>query len=90
MDVVMRLNGEEIKQLLPYLIIAETTSRSVWNTGRRERKMSMEFTPMEHNDIATIIQTARRWAGHGAPQEVIMESRMIILWKRLGKFCYEL
>ena len=38
MDVVMRLNREEIKQLLPYLIIAETTSRSVWNTGRRERK----------------------------------------------------
>lgn len=90
MDVVMRLNREEVKQLLPYLLIAETTSRSVWNTGRRIRKMEMEFTSRERKEIADIIQMSRRWAGHGAPQEVIMESSMIILWKRLGNFCYEL
>ena len=53
MEVVVRLVGEEI-QKLPYLIIAETTKRSVWNTGRRTRKMEMEFTKEERRDILWI------------------------------------
>lgn len=89
MDIVIKLSHEEATRL-PYLIIAETTSRSIWNIGRRKREMEREFTPEEQKDIDTIIHIARRWAGHGVPQEVIMENRMLILWKRLGDFCYKL
>lgn len=89
MDVVIRLKGAEVSKL-PYMLIAETTSRSIWNTGRRTRKMEMEFTSRERKEVANIIQMSKRWAIHGAPIKVEMDSRSMILWKRLGNFCSEL
>lgn len=89
MDVVIRLKGAEVGKL-PYMLIAETTSRSIWNTGRRTRKMEMEFTSRERKEVANIIQMSKRWAIQGAPMEVVMDGRSMILWKRLGNFCYEL
>ena len=89
MEVVVRLKDEEVLKL-PYQLISETTHRSVWNTGRRIRKMDSEFTKEERREIATIIQMSRRWASSGAPQEVIMSSTTAMLWKRLANFCYGL
>ena len=89
MNVAIRLKEVDVHKL-HYQLIAETTNRSVWNTGRRTRKMEMEFTKEERKDVETIIQMSRRWASCGVPKEVCMDTKMLILWKRLVNFCYEL
>ena len=89
MEVMYKLKATDLSKL-PYQLVAETTHRSIWNTGYRKRMMEVTFTDEERKNIDTIIQLSRRWVSKGAPTEVILTSSMVILWKRLGDFCYEL
>lgn len=89
MEVVYKLKATDLSKI-PYQLVAETTHRSIWNTGYRKRMMEVTFTAEERKNIDTIIQLSQRWVSKGAPTEVILTSSMIILWKRLGDFCYEL
>ena len=91
MNVFIELSRDEILDLLPYMIIAETTRRSVWGTGRRKRLFSKTFTEAERKKFHEIAAKADRWAFvTGAPESVKMTSETLVLWRRLADFCYEL
>lgn len=89
MKVFVVLDSDDIRNKLPYGIIAETTERCVWNTGRRKRLYSQWFTTAEMNTIySQIIPKARSWAFvKGVPNHVHMKPSTILLWQKLGDFC---
>ena len=91
MKVFMELNRDEIHSLLPYMIIAETTKRAVWSTGRRKRMFSKIFTEGERKRCYEIAATAGRWAFvSGIPDSVRMTSETLVLWRKFADFCYQL
>lgn len=89
MKLYMELSHEEVQRLIPYAIIAETTSRSVWGTGRRKRLWAASFTLAEREKLNKMIAQAKRWAlVTGVPLDgVKMTASTYNLWEKLGNFC---
>ena len=92
MKLYLEFNHDEIQREIPYQIIAETTSRSVWNTGRRKWLFASLFTEAERDMVSKIKAQAHSWAlVKGVPQEgVKMTPATYTLWKKLGDFCASL
>lgn len=92
MKIYMELSHDEVQRLIPYMIVAETTSRSVWNTGRRKRLWAASFTPSEREKLLKMSTQAKRWAlVTGVPLAgVKMTANTYNLWERFGQFCAEL
>lgn len=89
METFMHLTHDEVQRKIPYQIIAETTSRSIWQTGRRKRLWSAEFTAAEREKAGKLAKQAHRWAlVSGVPQGgVTMTHDTYDLWQRFGNFC---
>ena len=89
MKLYIHLSHDEIQREIPYMIVAETTSRSIWNTGRRRRMMKVVFSPSEVEKIHKMSAQAKRWAlTTGVPQDgVKMSLNTYNLWEKLGNFC---
>jgi len=89
MKLFLEFSPEEVQTEIPYQIIAETTSRSIWNTGRRKRLMAELFTDYERNRISEIKMQAHIWAFvKGVPKKgVKMTIRTYKLWHKLAEFC---
>ena len=92
MKLYVELSYDEIQKELPYLLIAETTSRAIWDTGKRKRLMKQTFTDQEREGIRRIRQQAHLWAlCTGVPKDgVKMTVNTYQLWGKLGVFCASL
>ena len=91
MEVYVSLTREEIEELIPYKVVAETMSCSRWNTGKRKRLMKEQFTETEINASYRMHQQARDWFIYkGVPDEIKIKPTTIALWHKLAAFCAEL
>lgn len=92
MKLFIEFSHDEIQMEIPYQIVAETTSRSIWNTGRRKRLMSQLFTESERRHIAEIRRQAHSWfLVKGVPNDgVKMTISTYKLWHKLADFCASL
>lgn len=91
MKLYISLNQDEIREQIPYAIVAETMSRSVWNTGRRKRLMKQCFTESEIDAIYRLHKQAHSWyCVKGVPEEVKMSVNTYYLWQKLANFCCEI
>lgn len=89
MTMFLHLSHDEICKEIPYMLITETTSRSVWDTGRRKRLWSQIFTEQERAACRKIRQQAHTWAlVKGVPDDgVNMTIKTYKLWHKLADFC---
>lgn len=91
MKLFIELNHDEIQKKLPYMIIAETWARSVWDTGRFKRLMNESFSKDEIRDIEKIRRLSYSWAfTRGVPDSIKLDILTFDLWKRLADFCGKL
>ena len=91
MKLYLEFNHDEIQRELPYQIIAETMSRSIWCTGRRKRLMAQSFTERERDAISRIKSQAHSWMFYkGVPDSVKMTPATYKLWHKLADFCASL
>lgn len=88
MEFYISLNQDEIRERIPYAIVAETMSSAVWNTGKRKRFMKQCFTEAEIKAIYRLHQQAYNWyLRKGVPDEVTMTMKTYFLWQKLANFC---
>ena len=89
MRAYIEFSHDEVQKEIPYMIIAETTSRAIWDTGKRKRMMSQVFTETEREHISKIKAQAHQWAlVKGVPLEgVKMTISTYKLWHKLAEFC---
>lgn len=91
MKLYISLNHDEIQEQIPYAIVAETMSRSVWNTGKRKRLMKQYFNESEIEAIYRLHKQAYSWyLVKGVPDEVKMSVKTYYLWQKLASFCCEI
>lgn len=91
MKLYLEFDHDEIQRKLPYAIIAETTSRAIWNTGRRKWKYAATFTEKEREAISRIKAQAYAWyLVKGVPDSVKMTPATYRLWHKLADFCASL
>lgn len=91
MELYISLNQDEIRERIPYAIVAETMSSAVWNTGKRKRFMKQCFTEAEIKATYRLHKQAYNWyLRKGVPDEVTMTVKTYLLWQKLANFCCEL
>ena len=91
MKIYISLNRDEIREKIPFAIVAETMSRSVWNTGRRKSLMKQQFTEAEIEATYRLHKQAYDWyLRKGVPEEIKMTLNTYHLWHKLANFCCEL
>lgn len=92
MTLYVHFTHDEAKAELPYQTIAETSMRSVWNTGKRRRLMAETFETSELESVSRIINQSRRWMLEtGVPMEGIkMTVKTRLIWHKLAEFCMSL
>lgn len=90
MEFYISLNQDEVRERVPYTIVAATMSSAVWNTGKRKRLMKQYFTEAEIKAIYRLHQQAYNWyLRKGVPDEVTMTMKTYFLWQKLASFCME-
>ena len=89
MKLHIELTYEEIQNSVPYQIVAETMSSSIWRTGRRKRLMKEMFSKEEIERCDSLHRIARQWAfTKGVPYEgTVMSISTYELWQKLAYFC---
>ena len=91
MRIYISFDHDEIQKELPYEIIGETVSRGIWETKKRKRLFSAEFTEQERESCYNIIALSKKWLlKTGCPDEIKMTMNTYSLWHRLANFCYKL
>lgn len=91
MKLYISLTHDEIREQIPYTIVAETMSGARWNTGKRKRLMKQLFTDSEIEAIYRLHKQAYSWyLVKGVPDEVKMTLNTYHLWHKLANFCCEL
>ncbi len=91
MKLMITYSHDEIQEELPYEIIGETASRSIWETGKRKRLWDAAFSENEKEACRRIIRQAKSWLlGKGVPEEITMSLKTRELWYRLADLCFQL
>ena len=90
-SMFFEFDHDEIQNTIPYAMICETRFGSVWNTTKRRRRWSAEFTEAERDLAGKLFMQAYRWyVITGVPDKVKMKSTTYDLWNRLTAFCASL
>lgn len=85
------MNRDEIRDNIPYPVVAEMMSGARWNTGRRKRMMRERFTDTEIDAIYCMHKQARQWhLVKGVPDELRITPHILKLWHKLAAFCCEI
>lgn len=88
MRTMIKLNREEIQNNIPYTLIVETRYGRRWNTGKRKRLWTREFSESERKLLSSWTSKFHRWCFiSGAPEEIIMSLTTYTLLQRFGNFC---
>ena len=85
------MNSDEIRENIPYPVVAETMSGARWDTGKRRRLMKQQFTETERDAIYRLHKQARSWyLIKGVPDELRITPHILALWHKLADFCCQL
>ena len=87
-DVI--LDKEDIREKIPFEIVAEASTRSVWGTGRRKRLMAEVMNKEEMQISEDLIRKAKRWMLKGLPEEYSMPIHEYTIWMKLEHVCKQL
>ena len=88
MTLEIVLEQDEIKENLAYQLICETRESSIWNTMRRKRRWTQEFSESERKAASRIFAQAHTWhLVNGLPDSVRMSAGTLKLWHKLEVFC---
>ena len=91
MEIYIVLSQDEVHRKIPYAVICETRYGSRWDTSRRRRRWTTEFTEAERKAAAELFPRAHNYyVGKGVPNEVRMKPETLYLWQKLGDFCASL
>lgn len=91
MKMYLELNRDEICTEIPYNLITETVEGSRWSTGKRRRMYFQDFSEQEREAIRPLIKQAYQWSlVKGPPEKLRLTPKTLLLWQKLGDFCYEL
>lgn len=84
----LEMERDEIEEKLPYGVICEAKGGSRWNTMRRRRRWTKEFSEKEREAASEIFRKAHSWMlVKGTPDKVRMTLSTYGLWQKLGEFC---
>ena len=84
----LEMERDEIEEKLPYGVICEAKGGSLWNTMRRRRRWTKEFSEKEREAASEIFRKAHSWMlVKGTPDKVRMTLSTYGLWQKLGEFC---
>ena len=84
-------DADEIREHIPFQLVAETMSRAIWNTTRRKRLMKERFTEAEIEASYKMHRQAREWYLYkGVPDELRIRPHTLSLWWKLAEFCMSL
>lgn len=85
------LTRDEVETGIAYRLVCETMCGAVWETGKRRRRWSEEFTESERRACYKLRALAHTWyLRTGVPDEVTMAASTLALWKKLEAFCASL
>ena len=88
---MVKLSHDEVNTNIPYAMICETRYGGHWNTTKRRKRWSEEFTEAERRKACPMFKQAHLWyLVRGVPDEVVMSAETLVFWKRLGDFCASL
>lgn len=88
MKMMLKLNQAEIKNNIPYMLIVETRYGCRWNTTKRKKMWTSEFTESERKLLSSWMPKFHRWCFvSGAPEEIIISLKTYSLLQRFGNFC---
>ncbi len=88
MEIYLELSQEEVHREIPYAVICETRYGSRWDTSRRRRRWTAEFTEAERRAASELFPKAHNYyVGRGVPERVKMKPGTLRLWQKLGDFC---
>lgn len=91
MKAILTFARKEIQSQIPYALICETMEGSRWNTGKRRRLMSEQFTESEIKKSYELRKKAYSWhLVKGVPEKVRMSPNTFYMWHKLGDFCAQL
>ena len=91
MKLEIVLDRNEIQAAIPYQMICMTRYGSVWNTMRRKRRWTAEFSAYEREKANAMCRQAYNWTcTTGLPEAVRMSAGTYDLWQRLAEFCASL
>ena len=89
MEVVF--SKEEIPDIIPYQMIWATRYSSIWNTMRRKRRWTEEFSSYERERANAMCRQTYNWmCTTGLPETIKMSCGTLDLWLRLAEFCASL
>ena len=82
------LSRDEVNSQIPYAIICMTRYGSHWDTGKRRRRWTEEFSESERDAAYRLFSLAHKWLlTTGVPDQVRMHHSTYALWLKLGDFC---
>jgi len=88
---LIQLTDKQIKEKIPYELIAETVYGMRWNTGKRRRLWLQYFTIKERQYAAQLWKKAYLWhCVTGVPDDILISPETLVLWNKLGAFCASL
>jgi len=91
--VYVEFDHDEIREKIPYLLVAETFSRGSrpTQTGRGKRLFKEMFpTSREQEHVRELVRIARSYTYlKGAPRELKMTTDTYDLWLKLAQYCME-
>lgn len=86
--IYITLTRDEINDKIPYAMICEMRYGSSWDTGRRRRAWTQDFSESERRAADALFKQAHSWyLVKGVPDEVKMKGSTFALWMKLGEFC---
>lgn len=91
MKLEIVLDRDEINNSIAYSMICMTRYGSTWNTMRRKRRWTEEFTESERAKASKLFQQSHNWTCvTGVPDTIRMAPSTYDLWQKLAAFCCSL
>lgn len=84
---VVTLTAEDIQEQIPYALINETHSTSLWHTGKCKRAYEAHFSPKEQKLNDYLFSLSHTWYTKGVPETHSLPLHALLAWIRLGDFC---
>ena len=87
MEVLLKLNTDEMRDKLAYPLLATTRYSRVWRTHRCQELYRYFFHSPEQAKAEKIFRLCDNWYVHGAPGSITLSVDDFGFWMRLIEFC---
>lgn len=90
MKIEFILSRKDVEENIPYKMICSTRYGSIWDTMRRKKKWSTEFSITEQEVAEELFRQMQRWYMKGIPNNVRIEYLTLELLDKIAEFCFTL